>query len=233
VRQLVVRLTLAAAATAVVAVLVAAAAMQLAGDRARLRADTEADAAALVSLVEVTADEEVLLRGMARTAAGADGRLAVHLGPRTVGTSRVGPVPVGHPDEVALDGGTVLLRVVPSAPDAVVEAYVPPLPIGPELARLALLLVAGAVGALIAVLVGLRRVRPVVADLAELTERRRATAAHPGDARRGDRGPGRGARRARGPLRGGPRPGAAAGRGPVAPAAHPADRTGPRRRLDR
>jgi signal transduction histidine kinase len=170
VRQLVVRLTLGAAAVAVLLALAAVLVGQLGGERARLRDATEADAAALVTLVEVTTDEEVLLRGIARTAAGRGGRLAVHLGPRTVGTSRVGPALAGRPGEVALDGGTVLLRGVPGAPGAVVEAFVPPVAVGPQLGRLALPLGTGAAGALVAVLLGVRRVRPVVADLAELVE---------------------------------------------------------------
>jgi signal transduction histidine kinase len=170
VRQLVVRLTLTAALAALAAVLATALVVHLLGERSRVRTDTEADASAMVSLVEVTADEESLLRGMARTTAGQDGRLAVHLGAETVGTSRIGPVPAGPPAEIALDGGTVLLRTVPGAPHAVVEAFVPAAAVGPELGWVAALLGAGAVGALVGVVVGVRRVRPVVADLAALAE---------------------------------------------------------------
>jgi signal transduction histidine kinase len=171
VRQLVVRLILAAAAAAVAAVLAAALVAHVLGERSRARDGAEADAAALVSLVEVTTDEEALLRGMARTAAGRDGRLAVHLGGETIGTSRIGPVPAGGPDEVAIDVGTVLLRPVPSTPGAVVEAFVPTDPVGPQVGLAAVLLAAGAVGALLGVVIGVRRVRPVVTDLDALADR--------------------------------------------------------------
>ena len=172
-RQLVVRLIVAATAAAVAAVLATALIMLLLGERSRIRDGTEADAATLVSLVEVTADEESLLRGIARTAAGQDGRLAVHLGGRTVGTSRLGPVPPDGPTEVPLDGGTALLRPVPGPSGAVVEAFVPAAAVGPPLGWAAVLLAAGALGALAGVVVGVRRVRPVVADLTALAEHAR------------------------------------------------------------
>jgi signal transduction histidine kinase len=170
VRQLVVRLILGAAAAAVAAVLAAALVVHLLEERSRVRDGTEADAAALVSLVEVTTDEEALLRGMARTTAGRDGRLGVHLGGGTVGTSRLGPVPPDHPAEVALDGGTALLRTVPGPSGAVVEAFVPSGAVGPQLGLAAVLLASGALGAMVGVVIGVRRVRPVVADLTALAE---------------------------------------------------------------
>jgi signal transduction histidine kinase len=173
VRQLVVRLILAAAAATVAAVLISALALHWLGERSRVREDTAADAAALVSVAEVTTDEEALLRAMARTGAGRDGRLAVHVGGATVGTSRVGPVPPGAPAEVDLDGGTALLRPVPGPSGAVVEAFVPDAAVGPELGWAAVLLGAGALGALAGVVVGVRRLRPVVADLTGLAEHAR------------------------------------------------------------
>jgi signal transduction histidine kinase len=177
VRQLVVRLILAATAAAVAAVLATALVVHLLGERTRLRDGTEADVAALVSLVAVTTDEAALLRGMARTTAGQDGRLAVHLGSETVGTSRLGAIsgraPADGAAEVPLDGGTALLRPVPGPSGAVVEAFVPAAAVGPELGLAAVLLAAGALGALLGVVLGVRRVRPVVADLTALAEHAR------------------------------------------------------------
>ena len=171
-RQLVLRLTLTTAVATIAAVVAAALILQLAQERARLRAAAEADLASLVSLVEATADEETLLRAMARSPAGQQGRLAVHRAGATVGTSRFGPVPAGPqtPSEVSVDGGTVLLRPVPDAAvPAVAEVFLPGG--GPGLAELgwaAALLLAGAFGAAAGAVMALRRVRPVVADLVAL-----------------------------------------------------------------
>ena len=172
-RQLVVRLTLATALAVAAVVTAAALVLHGWGERARLRADTEADLSALVSLTEATGDREALLRGMARTGAGREGRLAVHLGTSTVGTSRLDPVPgraAGRAD-VDVDGGTVLARPVagPAGP-AVVEAFVPAGgTLGTAVGWAAVLLALGTGAAVIGALGSARRVRPVVDDLTALT----------------------------------------------------------------
>jgi signal transduction histidine kinase len=171
VRHLVLRLILATAAAAVAAVTATALVVHLLDERDRLRAASEADLAALVSLAEVTSDREALLRGIGRTPAGREGRLAVHVGPAdadraTVGSSRLEPGVV-PPAEVPVEGGTVLVR---AAGPATVEVFVPRLAPGTaELGLAALLLGAGALAAGAGAVVAARRVRPVVAELAELT----------------------------------------------------------------
>lgn len=167
-RRLVLRLILATAAAAVAAVTATAVLVHLVDEHDRLRAASEADLAALVSLAEVTADREDLLRGIGRTPAGREGRLAVHLADgAAVGSSRL-PPGVPTPGEVAVDGGTVLVR---AAGPAAVEVFVPGLAPGTaELGLAAALLGAGAVGAGAGAVVAARRVRPVVAELNELTE---------------------------------------------------------------
>ncbi len=172
-RQLVVRLTLATALA--VAAVVTAAALVLHGsaERAQLRAATESDLSALVSLTEATGDREVLRRGMARTGAGREGRLAVHLGDATVGTSRLDPTgePAAGPGEVAVDGGTVLVRPVTGADGpAVVEAFVPAgSTVGTAAVWAAVLLALGIGTAVVGALGSARRVRPVIGDLIALT----------------------------------------------------------------
>ncbi|TWF79404.1 signal transduction histidine kinase [Pseudonocardia hierapolitana] len=165
-RHLVLRLILATAAAAVAAVTATALVGHLLDERDRLRAASEADLAALVGLAEVTSDREALLRGIGRTPAGREGRLAVHVAGATVGSSRLGPGAVA-PAEVAVDGGTVLVR---PAGAATVEVFVPHLAPGTsELGLAALLVGAGALAAGAGAVVAARRVRPVVAELAELT----------------------------------------------------------------
>ncbi|MHA6623604.1 ATP-binding protein [Pseudonocardia sp. DLS-67] len=154
-RHLVLRLILATAATAVAAVTAAALLLHLIHERDRLHAASEADLAALVSLAEVTSDREALLRGIARTAAGREGRLAVHVDGTTVGSS---------PLE---QDGTVLVR---AAGPATVEVFVPALAPGTAgLGLGALLLGAGALAAGARTVAAARRLRPVATDLAELT----------------------------------------------------------------
>ncbi|GAA5134923.1 sensor histidine kinase [Pseudonocardia adelaidensis] len=154
-RHLVLRLILATAGAAVTAVTAIALVLHLVDERDRLRAASEADLAALVSLAEVTSDREALLRGIARTPAGREGRLAVHVDGVTVGSSRHGP------------GGTLLVR---AAGPATVEVFVPAVAPGTaELGWAALLLAAGALAAGAAAVVAARGLRPVAADLAELT----------------------------------------------------------------
>jgi signal transduction histidine kinase len=167
VRRLVLRLILATAAAAVAAVTATALLVQLAGERDRLRTAAEADLAALVSLTETTSDREALLRGLARTPAGREGRLGVHVGATTVGSSRVDPAGLRPPAEVPVPGGTVLVR---AAGTGTVQAFVPDRgPGSAELGLAALLLGVGAVAAGVGAVVAARRVRPVVADLAALT----------------------------------------------------------------
>jgi signal transduction histidine kinase len=173
VQRLVLRLILATAAAALAAVTATALVVHLLDERGRLRTASEADLAALVSLAEVTSDREALLRGIARTPAGREGRLAVHLPPvdgdrATVGSSRLASGAAVPPAEVPVDGGTVLVR---AAGVATAEVFVPDLAPGSgELGLAALLLGAGALATAAAAVVAARRVRPVVADLAELTE---------------------------------------------------------------
>jgi signal transduction histidine kinase len=167
VRHLVLRLILATAAAAVAAVTATALVVHLLDERDRLRSASEADLAALVSLAEVTSDREALLRGIARTPSGREGRLAVHVGGATVGSSRLGAGEVSPPAEVPVPGGKVLVR---AAGAATVEVFVPDLaPGSAELGLAALLLGAGALAAGAGAVVAARRVRPVVTDLAELT----------------------------------------------------------------
>jgi signal transduction histidine kinase len=166
VRHLVLRLILATAAAAVAAVTATALVVHVLDERHRLRDASEADLAALVSLAEITSDREALLRGIARTPAGREGRLAVHVGGATVGSSRLDPGGVVLATEVDVPGGTVLAR---AAGTATVEVFVPdPAPGAAELGLAALLLGAGALAAAAGAVVAARRVRPVVADLTEL-----------------------------------------------------------------
>jgi signal transduction histidine kinase len=171
VRQLVLGLILATAAAAVAAVTATALVVQILGEQDRLRSASESDLAALVSLAETTSNREDLLRGIARTSAGREGRLAVHLGEGTVGSSRltevVAPAP---PDgaEVPVEGGTVLVR---AAGPATVEAFVPAVaPGATELRLAALLLGVGALAAGAGAVMAVRRLRPVRNDLAGLAD---------------------------------------------------------------
>jgi len=167
VRRLVLRLIVATAAAAVAAVTAAALVVHVLGERDRLRTASEADLAALVSLAEATADPEALRRGLARTAAGREGRLAVHVGDTTIGTSRLGTRGADPPPQVAVEGGTVLVR---DAGTAVVEVFVPGrTPGAGELGLAALLLGTGALAAGVGAVLSLRRLRPVLTDLAALT----------------------------------------------------------------
>ncbi|OLT03171.1 hypothetical protein BJF90_27115 [Pseudonocardia sp. CNS-004] len=170
-RQLVLGLILATAAAAVAAVTATALVVQILGEQDRLRSASESDLAALVSLAETTSNREDLLRGIARTPAGREGRLAVHLGEGTVGSSRltevVAPAP---PDgaEVPVEGGTVLVR---AAGPATVEAFVPAVaPGATELRLAALLLGVGALAAGAGAVMAVRRLRPVQDDLAGLAD---------------------------------------------------------------
>jgi signal transduction histidine kinase len=166
VRHLVLRLVLATAAAAIAAVTAAALLAHVLGERDRLRSTSEADLAALVSLAEITSDREALLRGLARTPAGREGRLAVHVDGVTVGSSRLEPG-VRPPAEVAVPGGTVLVH---AAGSGTVEVFVPDrAPGAAEWGLAALLLGVGAVAAGAGAVVAARRMRPLVADLAELT----------------------------------------------------------------
>jgi signal transduction histidine kinase len=172
VRHLVLRLILATAAAAVAAVVAAALVVHMLAERDRLRTASEADLAALVSMAEVTSDPDTLLRGVARTAAGREGRLAVHVDGATVGTSRLGAsldgtAAAGLPTEVSVDGGKVLVRTVGPA---VAEVFVPARTAGAaELGLAALLLAVGALTAAAGAIVAARRVQPVVADIRALT----------------------------------------------------------------
>jgi signal transduction histidine kinase len=172
VRHLVLRLVLATAAAAIAAVTATALVVHMVGERDRMRAAAEADLAALVSLAEITSDREELLRGVARTAAGREGRLAVHVDGMTVGSSRLEPALVHPPAELGIPGGRVLFR---PAGAGTVEVFVPALAPGTaELGLGALLFGVGALAAGVGAVVAARRVHPVVADLAELTEKAEA-----------------------------------------------------------
>ncbi|QYN37403.1 HAMP domain-containing histidine kinase [Pseudonocardia sp. DSM 110487] len=165
-QRLVVRLILATVAAAVAAVTATALVVHLLDERDRLRTASETDLAALVSLAEVTSDREALLRGIARTPAGREGRLAVHVDGTTVGSSQLAPRAVIPPAEVPFEGGTVVVR---AAGAATVEVFVPGLaPGSAELGLAALLLGVGALAAAAGAVLAARRVRPVVAELAEL-----------------------------------------------------------------
>jgi signal transduction histidine kinase len=169
VRHLVLRLVLVTAAAAIAAVTATALVVHVIGERDRLRSGSEADLAALVSLAETTSDREALLRGIARTAAGREGRLAVHVGGTTVGSSRLEPALVRPPAELGVPGGRVLFR---RAGAGTVEVFVPALAPGTaELGLGALLLGVGALAAGVGAVAAARRVRPVVADLAALAAR--------------------------------------------------------------
>jgi signal transduction histidine kinase len=169
VRHLVLRLVLVTAAAAIAAVTAAALVVHVIGERDRLRSGSEADLAALVSLTETTSDREALLRGIARTTAGREGRLAVHVGGTTVGSSRLEPDLVRPPAEQGVPGGRVLFR---QAGAGTVEVFVPALAPGTaELGLGALLLGVGALAAGVGAVAAARRVRPVVADLSALTAR--------------------------------------------------------------
>jgi signal transduction histidine kinase len=190
VRQLVVRLILTTTAAAVVAAIVAAAVLAAITDRAQTRGATEADLFMIVTLAENTTGQEALLRGIARTGSGREGRLAVHVDGRTVGVSRApaevvrdtaaagagpgaatagavgaaasGTTAIGH------DGGTLLLRPVPGGTGvaAVVEAWVPPWRPGGAFVLLVLVLaLAGTVGAALGLAAGVRATRPADAEL--------------------------------------------------------------------
>ncbi|MCO1660485.1 sensor histidine kinase [Pseudonocardia humida] len=177
-RQLVTRLTLTAAVVAVAAVVAAALVVHLLQDRAQERGRAEADLSALTSLAEATADEESLLRGIARTPAGREGRLAVHLGGATIGSSRLSAsareVPERAPRtaEVGVDGGTVLVRRADGvAGPVVVEVFLPAAAPAADGWLWAVPLVgAGALGTGVGVLLARRRVRPVTADLVALAD---------------------------------------------------------------
>lgn len=170
-RQLVVRLTLATAVAAVAAVTAATLVLHALTERSRLRTEAEGDLSALVSLVEISDDEEALLRGLARTAAGREGRLAVHLPDTTVGTSRWERSDRPLPAETDVAGGTVLLRRVGAgAGPAVVEAFVPARGAGSSGQDwMALLLGAGALVAGTTAVTAARRLRPALDDLGALT----------------------------------------------------------------
>jgi signal transduction histidine kinase len=148
--QLVVRLILATALAAVAAVAALGLVLHGLADRAHQRALAEADLSAVVSLVEAGADEEDLRRGIARTSAGRDGRLAVHLGGVTIGTSG--------------DSGDVLSRPVG---DMVVEVHLPEGPWIPF--AMALLLAGGSIGAGVDILRTKKRLGAIRDDLAQLT----------------------------------------------------------------
>ncbi len=166
-RHLALRLILATAAAAVAAVTATAVLVHMLGEHDRLRGASEADLAALVSLAEITSDREALLLGMARTAAGREGRLAVHVDGGTVGSSRLAPGIVSPPAELGVPGGRVLFR---PAGAATVEVFVPdPAPGSAALGLGALLLAIGAAAAGVGAVVAARRMRPVLADLADLT----------------------------------------------------------------
>jgi signal transduction histidine kinase len=162
VRHLVLRLILATAAAAVAAVTATALVVHLLDERDRLRSSAETDLAALVSLAEITSDHEALLRGIARTPAGREGRLAVHVGGphvggATVGSSRLDLAGVVPPAEVAAAGA------------AAVEVFVPGVAPGTaELGLVALLFGAGALAAGVGTILAARRLRPVATDLAAL-----------------------------------------------------------------
>ncbi|WP_219419752.1 sensor histidine kinase [Pseudonocardia nigra] len=168
-RQLVVRLILATAAVAAGAVVAAAVLLDMAGDRAAARAQVEADLAALVTVAEVTTDEEALLRAIGRTATGRAGGLALHLDGRTIGRSHAAVA--GSAGEIVVDGGTVLVRpVTGGVAPAVAEAFVPDWrPDASHLVLAGLLAAAGLLGAGAGLAVSRRRLRPVTADLATLT----------------------------------------------------------------
>ncbi|HXV94284.1 MAG TPA: HAMP domain-containing sensor histidine kinase [Pseudonocardia sp.] len=183
-RQLLVRLTVAACATAAGVVVVAAVVLHEASGHAELRAQAEADAAALVSLAEVTGDETVLQRGLARTVSGREGRLAVHAGGQAVGRSRAGARELeaaaaagpGEPLEVPVPDGTLLLRAVPAAaPGTVVEVFVPDWRPGPGTAAAAgLLALAGLGGTLAGRVVTRRSTLALGREVEELVEAARA-----------------------------------------------------------
>ncbi|WP_343940811.1 hypothetical protein, partial [Pseudonocardia zijingensis] len=158
-QRLVLRLILVTAAAAVTAVAATALVVHVLGAHERLRAGTEADLAAVVSLAETTSDREDLLRGIARTPAGREGRLGVHVDGATVGSTRLTADAAPAPADVPVVGGVVLVR---GAGTATVEAFVPTAAVGPaELGLLALLLGVGGLTAVAGTAVALRRIRPV------------------------------------------------------------------------
>lgn len=172
-RQLTLRLTIVAATVGVLTVMIAATVLTAIEQSSRLRGDAEGDLLALVSVAEVTSDEETLRRAIGRTATGRAGGIAVHIGTHVVGASRFTPDPAAPvPPEAAVEGGTVLLHAVPDSVTGrptVVEAFVPSGEFGAaELPAAALLVAAGLLGGAGAAVICLRMVRPLVGELAGL-----------------------------------------------------------------
>jgi signal transduction histidine kinase len=175
VRQLLLRLTGTAAAVAALTVVVGAILFHAVAGAAEQRARAEADLAAVVGVTELTADAESLRRAIARTSSGREGRVAVHAGNRTVGRSRL---PTGTPatGETAVDGGTLLVRVVGDG--RVVEVLSPPWrPGDADVLMLGVLAAAAVAGTACGVGVTRRGTRPVAGEVEAATGRARALAA--------------------------------------------------------
>jgi signal transduction histidine kinase len=127
--------------------------------RTRAVADGQAQATAVAEVLAVRADRDTLRRAVAMTTAGAHGDLAVHLaGGQTVGTSHVAADAVSaaarraDPVQVGAPGGTVYLRPVSMADrsTAVVEVYLPSGPVFTALLPRLGVLLAVAVGSVLA-----------------------------------------------------------------------------------
>jgi signal transduction histidine kinase len=170
-RQLLLRLILLAAVATGGITAAAAIVLHAVEAHDHARREAEADAAALVSLVEVTADKEALLRGIGRTASGRSGRVAVEVDGLRVGNAHLtAGVVADGPAEVRVEGGTVLRRTIEarSAP-ASVEVFVPDWYLDPSALQAAAVLAGVAlVAAAAATTVGMVRMRSVFADLAAL-----------------------------------------------------------------
>jgi signal transduction histidine kinase len=175
VRQLLLRLTGTAAAVAALIVVAVAVLFHAVTGAAELQARAQADLAAVVGVAELTADGESLRRAIARTSSGREGRVAVRAGDRTVGRSRL---PAGAPatGETAVDGGTLLVRVVGDG--RVVEVLSPTWrPGGADVLLLGVLATAAAAGTACGIAITRRGIRPVACEVEAATSQARDLAA--------------------------------------------------------
>lgn len=130
---------------------------------ARVAADHEANGMAAVAAL--TADPETLRRELGRTDAGREGRLEVSVDGSTVGTLRGGLLPADAT-------GPVLERRIPTVYGSTAVVRLRAAAGGPSADALAaggLVAAAGLLVAAAAGVAGMRRIRPITAELADLT----------------------------------------------------------------
>ncbi|MEV6242432.1 HAMP domain-containing sensor histidine kinase [Lentzea sp. NPDC051838] len=161
-------------ATGLVAlVLVCAGSALLLWDNVRVaEAADRQDVAAIAAVVAVTTDRDDLRAAVARTAAGADGRIAVHL----VLGDIIGSGRATHAEVAAVAAGAPApssWRVLPGR--AVVELTEPAAVVDVETAgEIGLLVVIAVLGSAAAVWLGGRRFRPLLRDMRTLADAARA-----------------------------------------------------------